>query len=339
STAASIPWWNGCRPSTRPTSWRASPGKGEPVMGRDPRLQAREQVRRHPGHPGTWILLAEAELDAGDARAGEAACRRALALAPGHPEALARLGRAQWMLGRHGDAADSLRSAAAAAPGHPGIALWLGHVLEDIGEAEAAADAYARAHALAPGSAQIAAYLLAWRRRLCDWRGLDALSAQVRAAVAQGEAAVEPFAFLSEDGDALEPLRCARLNASGAARAVRPLPPRGPAGDGPLRIGLLSNGFGAHPTGLLTVAFLEALRTEPGLEVHLFALNAGDGSLVRQRLEAATTLHDVSAHPHAAVAMRIRETGIDVLHDLRGWGGGGTPAVLAMRPAPVQVNW
>ncbi|WP_156112273.1 tetratricopeptide repeat protein, partial [Novilysobacter defluvii] len=62
------------------------------MMGRDPRLQAREQVRRHPGHPGTWILLAEAELDAGDARAGEAACRRALALAPGHPEALARLG-------------------------------------------------------------------------------------------------------------------------------------------------------------------------------------------------------------------------------------------------------
>jgi predicted O-linked N-acetylglucosamine transferase (SPINDLY family) len=28
-----------------------------------------------------------------------------------------------------------------------------------------------------------------------------------------------------------------------------------------------------------------------------------------------------------------------VLFDLRGWGGGGAPAVLAMRPAPVQVNW
>lgn len=306
---------------------------------RDPRDEARRAVAAAPGNPIAWVVLADAELDAGDGASGEAAARRALALAPGHPEALARLGRAQWLRGQHRAAADSLGQAARAAPRHPGIALWLGHVLEDIGEAEAAADAYARAHALAPGSAQIAAYLLAWRRRLCDWRGLDALSAQVRAAVAQGEAAVEPFAFLSEDGDALEQLRCARLNAIGVARAVRPLPPRGPAGDGPLRIGLLSNGFGAHPTGLLTVAFLEALRTEPGLEVHLFALNAGDGSLVRQRLEAATTLHDVSALPHAAVAMRIRETGIDVLHDLRGWGGGGTPAVLAMRPAPVQVNW
>jgi predicted O-linked N-acetylglucosamine transferase (SPINDLY family) len=30
---------------------------------------------------------------------------------------------------------------------------------------------------------------------------------------------------------------------------------------------------------------------------------------------------------------------IEVLYDLRGWGGGGTPEVLARRPAPVQVNW
>lgn len=292
-----------------------------------------------PGNAMAWIVLADAELDAGDARAGEAACRRALALAPGHPEALARLGRAQWARGGLREAADSLARAARAAPGHPGIALWLGHVLEDAGDAEAAAEAYARAHALAPAMAQIASHLLALRRRLCDWRDIDALSAQVRGAVARGEAAVEPFAFLSEDGDALEQLRCARLSAAQVGAQVRPLPPRAMAGDGPLRIGFLSNGFGAHPTGLLTVAFLEALRAEPGVEAHLFALNPGDGSRVRQRLEAATTLHDVSATPHAAVAARIREAGIDILHDLRGWGGGGTPAVLAMRPAPVQVNW
>lgn len=305
----------------------------------DPRDDARRAAAAAPGNAIAWIVLADAELDAGDGAAGEAAARHALALAPGHPEALARLGRAQWLRGRLREAADSLGQAARAAPGHPGIALWHGHVLEDVGEAEAAAEAYARAHALGPDAAQIAAYLLAWRRRLCDWRGLDALSAQVRSAVARGEAAVEPFAFLSEDGDAVEQLRCARLSAAQVARAVRPLPPRAIAGDGPLRLGFLSNGFGAHPTGLLTVALFEALRAEASVETHLFALNPDDGSAVRQRLDAATTLHDVSTLPHAGVAMRIREAGIDVLYDLRGWGGGGVPAVLAMRPAPVQVNW
>ncbi|WP_396616888.1 UDP-N-acetylglucosamine-peptide N-acetylglucosaminyltransferase [Lysobacter soli] len=306
----------------------------------DPRIELRRALERNPGDGFAWILLAEHELDRGDATAGEFAARRALALRPGHPEALARLGRAQWMLGRRNDAAESLRAAAANAPDHPGIAVWLGHVLEDVGEAEAASDAYARAHALAPQEPQIAAYLLAWRRKLCDWRELDALAAQVRAAVNDGTASVEPFAFLSEDASAAEQLRCARLRADMLAHQIRPMPPAPPRTHERLRVGFLSNGFGAHPTGLLTAALFEQLRELDELDVHLFALNADDGSPIRARLQAAAhALHDVAQQPHARVAQRIREAGIDVLFDLRGWGGGGTPEVLAMRPARVQVNW
>lgn len=312
------------------------------MSGADPRPDARLAVQREPGNAMAWIVLAEQELDAGDARAGDAAARRALALRPGHPEALARLGRAQWMQGRHDLAVASLHAAAAAAPDHPGIAAWLGHALEDSGQAEAAVDAYARAHALAPHEPQLAAYLLAWRRKLCDWRGLDALSRQVLDAVRSGRAAVEPFAFLSEDGSAADQLQCARLRAMQVAHAVRMLSPMVPGTVGDVvRVGFLSNGFGAHPTGLLTVALFEALRLQPaGIEVHLFALNGDDGSPIRRRLAgAAHTLHDVAALPHAAVASRIRAARIEVLFDLRGWGGGGAPEVLAMRPAPVQVNW
>lgn len=306
----------------------------------DPRAEARLATQRDPGSPLGWIVLAEAELDAGDAAAGEAASRRALALVPGHPEALARLGYAQWLQGRPHEAAATLRTAASRAPDHPGITVWLAHALEDTGEAEAAADAYARAHALAPAEPQLAAYLLAWRRKLCDWRDLAPLSRQVRDAVRRGQAAVEPFAFLSEDSSAVEQLACARLRANGISRMVRPLPPPRPAGGTPpLRVGFLSNGFGAHPTGLLTVALLEALTRQKTLEAHLFALNPDDGSPIRQRLNAATRLHDVADRSHGDVARTIRDTGIDVLFDLRGWGGGGRPEVLAMRPAPVQVNW
>lgn len=310
-------------------------------MSADPRSAARAAAQRAPHDALAWILLAEAELDAGDARAGEAAANRALALRPGHPEALARLGRAQWMQGRREEAADSLRRASANAPAHAGIAVWLGHALEDIGAWEEAGEAYARAHALAPQEPMIAGYLLHLRRKLCDWRGLDALALQVRAAVRAGQAAVEPFAFLSEDATPAEQLQCARLRARAVAAAVRPLPPpppRDPAAR--LRVGFLSNGFGAHPTGLLTAAMFEALRALDPFEAHLFALNPDDGSTIRQRLaHAAHAVHDVAGQPHAAVAQRIRDAGIDVLFDLRGWGGGGAPEVLAMRPARVQVNW
>lgn len=314
--------------------------RGGEVSAIGAREQARIAVQRAPHDALAWILLAEAELDAGDARAGEAAAHRALGLRPGHPEALARLGRAQWMQGRREDAVASLRAAATNAPEHAGIAVWLGHALEDVGEAEAAAQAYSRAHALAPAEPQIAAYLLAWRRKLCDWRDLDALTAQVRAAVRNATASVEPFAFLSEDATAAEQMQCARLRAAMVARSVRPLPPAPAASRGRLRVGFLSNGFGAHPTGLLTVALFEQLRRLDHFDIHLFALNRDDGSPIRRRLrEAAQVLHDVAMQPHTHVAQRIRDAGIDVLFDLRGWGGGGTPEVLAMRPARVQVNW
>jgi len=304
------------------------------------RQQLRLAVQRQPTDFIAWVMLADAELEAGDVPAGEHAATRALQLRDHHPEALARLGRARWMQARHAEAAALLRQASDRAPQHPGIALWLGHALEDAGQPEAAADAYRHAHTLLPGEPYITAQLLNWQRRLCDWRNIDRLSAQVRQAVAQRQAAVEPFAFLSEDGSAAEQLACARQRAAAISASVRPLPATTVRRQGRLRVGFLSNGFGAHPTGLLIVALLEQLAAAGRLDLHLFALTASDGSPLRARLQAAATqVHEVGALPHPQVAARIRDTAIDVLFDLRGWGGGGTPQVLAMRPAPVQVNW
>jgi predicted O-linked N-acetylglucosamine transferase (SPINDLY family) len=243
------------------------------------------------------------------------------------------------MQGAREEAARTLAQAAEAAPRHPGILVWLGHALEDVRRVEDAAEAFARAHALLPDEPQIAAYLLAARRRLCDWRDVARLSAQVRQAVRTGRAAVEPFAFLSEDASPEEQLACARLRATAIASMVPQMPRTRVRADGPVRLGFLSNGFGSHPTGLLTVALFEALRAHAGVEAHLFALNPDDRGAIRARLAAATTLHDVAHRSHDAIAQAIRGHGIDILFDLRGWGGGGTPEVLAMRPAPLQVNW
>lgn len=303
------------------------------------RQHLQQAIARQPGDFVAWVMLADLELEAGDIAAGEQAARRALQLRPNHPEALARLGRVAWMAGAHADAAKLLGQASALAPQHPGIALWLGHALEDADDAEGAAAAYRRAHALMPEEPYIAAQRLAWQRRLCDWQDVDTLAAQVRAALAAGHGAVEPFAFLSEDASAGEQLACARARAALIAASVRPLPAVTVRARGPLRVGFLSNGFGAHPTGLLTVALLEHLRHDPALQLHLFALNRADGSGIRERLQSATRLHEVAALRHADIAARIRAQGIDLLFDLRGWGGGGTPEVLAMRPAPLQLNW
>ena len=312
-----------------------------PVAPDGPR-SLRDAIRRNPSDFIAWVMLSDAELDHGNAHAGMAAAEHALKLRPGHPEALARLGRAHWVLNEHAEAVAALRAASLQAPQHPGIALWLGHALEDAGDVEAAAQAHELAHRLLPQEPAFAAHLLNLRRKLCDWRDLDSLSTSVRRAVAANHAAIEPFAFLSEDSSAAEQLSCARLRADDMARQIVSMPPRQCTCNdaNTLRLGFLSNGFGAHPTGLLTVAFLESMSTIAGVEAHLFASNRDDASVIRKRLgDAVHTLHDVSALNHEDIAKRIRATKIDVLYDLRGWGGGGMPEVLARRPAPVQVNW
>ncbi len=292
------------------------------------RQHLQQAIARQPGDFVAWVMLADLELEAGDIAAGEQAARRALQLRPNHPEALARLGRVAWMAGAHGDAA-------AAGPGFgtgPSTGhrvVWLGHALEDADDAEGAATAYRRAHALMPGEPYIAAQRLAWQRRLCDWQDVDALATQVRGALASGQV----WSNRSRSSARMPPQPNswpARARAA-VIRECVPFPPRRCAARG--GVGFLSNGFGAHPTGLLTVALFEQLRHDPAVQLHLFALNRDDGSRIRQRLQAAAQLHDVAGLRHADTAARIRAQGIDLLFDLRGWGGGGTPEVLAMRPA------
>jgi predicted O-linked N-acetylglucosamine transferase (SPINDLY family) len=140
-------------------------------------------------------------------------------------------------------------------------------------------------------------------------------------------------------------LHCARNFAEGIIRRVDPMRdkarlqfPRHEAA-APLRIGFASNGFGKHPTGLLTVAFFEALQRR-GVDFHLFATAAADGSTIQQRLRAsARQWRELGGLPAPGMATRIAECALDVLVDLRGWGGGNISEALALRPAPLQINW
>jgi predicted O-linked N-acetylglucosamine transferase (SPINDLY family) len=61
---------------------------------------------------------------------------------------------------------------------------------------------------------------------------------------------------------------------------------------------------------------------------------------MRRRLEAAfDAFVDVSGLGDAEVARRIRDDGVEILVDLKGYTRHARTAILAMRPAPVQVEW
>lgn len=302
-------------------------------------------TRAAPGYLGGWCNLAAAELALGDADAAERAARAGLSLAPGHPEALLVLGNALAGQQRHLDAFDAYEAGARASPRDARFPYHAGLMAEQSGRLTQASACHARALELDPGLDPALAQLVFVRRRLCDWDGLDALSSRLASRVAAGAAGVAPFGFLAEDVGAELQLRCAATHAAAIERAAAPVRAARPLrlvrhhADDPLRVGFIANGFGNHPTALLVVAFIEALRDE-ALELHLFSTARDDGSTLMQRLRtAAHAWHDVSAATDETIAARVHAARIEVLVDVDGYCQGSRPRVLALRPAPVQVNW
>jgi predicted O-linked N-acetylglucosamine transferase (SPINDLY family) len=313
---------------------------GDRLAARDAYLAA---TRAAPGFLGAWLNLAAAELALGNLTDGERIARMILKQTA-HPEALLLLSQCLAGQGRLEEAAGACREAERLAPGDARFPYQLGQIADEQKRIEEAAAAYARAVHLDPGLSGALAQWIFIKRQLCDWTDLDVLSGRLRNAVASGARDVTPFGFLAEPASAGEQRRCAQSFAAGVSSQISTMAAmRTQAGSGqdlnrPLRIGFASNGFGNHPTGLLTVAFFEALASRK-VELHLFATAAADGSPIQQRLQETGFWHALDGLNAMTMAERIGACALDVLIDLRVWGGGNISEALAMRPAPLQVNW
>jgi predicted O-linked N-acetylglucosamine transferase (SPINDLY family) len=314
--------------------------RGDAVGARDAYAAA---TRAQPDHVGAWCNLAAAQLAVGEAEAGEISARRAIALAPGYPEALFVLGHALAARHRHAEAATAYAAAERGAPNDARFPYQVGLMAEEQKQLAHAAAAHARALTLDPSLDAALSQLIFLRRQLCDWNGLDALSARLRTRVAASAHGISPFGFLAEPAGAAEQLHCARTHAQSIDVQAAPLRVRRHArarvGDGPLRLGFVANGFGNHPTALLVVALLEALRAHD-VRLHLYSTAPDDRSPMLQRMRStAHVWHDASAMTPTMLADAIAADVIDILIDLDGYCAGAMPQAFALRPAPLQVNW
>ncbi|UGB38846.1 tetratricopeptide repeat protein [Frateuria soli] len=304
-----------------------------------------QALRAAPRHPGLRLNLAEVELEVGDAGQALAHVREALKLAPRLDAAHALLGHALQAQGHSADAASAWLEAERLAPREPRHAFQAARMLEISGRLAEAAEAYARALRLAPHSGAALSRLAGLRRRLADWREQASLTTRLREAIETGQPGIVPFVLPLEPFDRVLQRKAMETFTRTIEHHLAPLrqklaftPPR-PAPDAPIRAGLLSDGIGDHPIGRTVAGLIDALAGLGGLELHLFATNAEDGSVVRQRLAAAAPLHAVEALPPPQVAERIHAQGIEVLFDLTGYGAHTNADILALRPAPVQVSW
>jgi protein O-GlcNAc transferase len=230
----------------------------------------------------------------------------------------------------------------AIALGATGGAVWdnLGLAYRMLRDDAAALHAFERALEVDPALTPARANLVHTRHFLCAWDGLEDCERQLVLTLDDpaSDARWSPFVALAMPLSPEQQLAVARRWSRAMlppAAPRQPAPPR----QGRLRVGYLSANFHEHPTARLMAGLFEAHdRTQ--FEITGYSYGPDDGSALRARVRAAFDhWHDVRRMPDAEVARLIREDGIDVLIDRAGHTLGGRLAILASRPAPVQLHY
>ena len=331
---------------------RVQLGNALAAQGRTNEAEAcwRRGLELAPSSPGLLNALAAQTQKQGRLAEAEQLYRAALVDEPASAPVLYNLAGVLNDSGRLADAITQYQAALAVDPGYVNALTSLLRVQQSAciwGPVDHDLNA-PKSNGLADGKAPTSASALLTAHA-------QATALRVREVVAgEPRQPVFPFAFLAIEASRAEQLRCARqwvhLQYRPQLELARRLkfdhelgPRRGPADLGGntrrLRIGYLSSDLHNHATAYLIAEVFER-HDRRLVETFAYSCAPDDGREMRPRLRAALEhFVDVVDLPPEQLARRIHADGIDILVDLKGYTRDTRSQVLALRPAPVQVNW
>jgi len=309
----------------------------------------RQALRHNPQFVDALSNLGMVLKELGQPDEAIACCRQALRLNPDHAPAHNNLGSALLEQGQRAEAAECFRQALRLNPHDAGMHNNLGLALmDDQAQLEEAMASFRKAVELEPGRADFQLNLVHLMQHLCAWDGLGDLGRRIREAVdgdadPAGGAPLNPFSFLTlgfPPTTAAQQLQCARAWAQrcleSAGQAVPPRPRRGP---GRIKLGYLSADFRMHPVAQLIVQVLEQ-HERNSFTVLGYSFGPDDRSPMRQRMRKAVDCFvDLAEASYLEAAQRIAADEVDILVDLTGYTQCARTQILALRPAPIQVNY
>jgi predicted O-linked N-acetylglucosamine transferase (SPINDLY family) len=287
----------------------------------------------------------------GDAAGAEAHFRRAIALDARNPRVLVNLAllltadrRDQEALTAAVAARDLIGEIDASTPPER-VALFnlSAFALNQCGRCGDAVEMYRRVHRVHPDPAQALPMIQA-ARQACAWSFASEVEKQARRSAPGGldvdRVGPGPLAMLAS-ATALEQLAAAQFSARKIAQSVPAKLPRPPvrAARDRLRVSYFSRDLYNHACGILLVGVIEAHdRARFEIVAHDFAPPKADAH--RRRLEAAfDRMIPIGQLSDRAAAERIAADDVDIVIDINGWTTGQRAAVLAQRPARLQVQW
>ena len=265
---------------------------------------------------------------------------RALKWQPNFALAHNNRGNTLRVLGRHDEALNAYHNALQFAPDFPDALDSRGRVLRDLKRFDEAAQSFARLLAVVPQQPYAPGMLFASRLDHCDWTHYEESSAAITAAIERGERADAPFSFFSHSTSPKAQLDCARLFAAAEyPTGVAPLVTTSLGRNERIRLAYASSDFHEHATAYLLAELIER-HDRSRFEVTAISYGPDDMSPMRARLKAGfDRFVDVSDKGDRAVAELIRDSGIDIAVDLKGYTDGNRAGIFAFRGAPVQVAY
>lgn len=268
------------------------------------------------------------------------AYRRCIQLQPRHAAAYHNLAELHCAVGQSEAGLGYFKTLLRLEPHSARAHLGLGLALDGLGRLEEALAANERGLALETAGNDIgaAAAVLGVRQKLCAWDGWTALRDRIGATPPGVSCNTMPFTLLAALDEPALHRRAAEDFMVGKRLPTRA--PPSPARDARrIRIAYLSADLHVHATTVLMAGVLEA-HDRSRFEVHLVSWGEDDGSAMRKRLKAAChQFHEVRQSPDIDVADRLRSLDIHIAVDLKGHTRGARPALLSLRPAPVQVGY
>lgn len=272
---------------------------------------------------------------------------RAHGHAPQRTDCVVDIAATYLELGDLSKAEECYRKAQALEPDNGAISRELGNVFKVWGRFEEAAVQYGLALRIRNDDFAALGGLVYVRQHMCDWPGIEALWGRLQdEAIGKPNSGVTPFSILAQPTTPAQQRSCAHAWAQSELASVPGQrerlgfdfePPHGRPEK--LRIGYLSWDLHEHATAYL-IAELFELHARDRFEIFAYSYGPDDASAIRARMRnAADRFVDIAKLSHESAARAIYENRIDILVDLKGYTQGARPQIMALRSAPLQVNW
>ena len=254
------------------------------------------------------------------------------------------MGNAQRELGQYPAALASFKQSIKLNPNDADAHNNCGNVQRELGQLDQAIASYKQALQINPNLHHALAHLVHQKQHICDWQDIESQIKQLRDWVnTKASTQISPFAFLAmPNTSAAEQALCASLWASHLFRqfASQKLafnfentPPK------KLKIGYLSADFRLHPLAFLITELIENT-DKSQFETIAYSYGINDKSPARKRLENAFyRFNDIRQLSDTEAAKKIHDDGIAILVDLTGFTQSSRTSIVALKPAPICVNW